>query len=103
MKVPFLYIDNYRLTLVVADLSWVDFDLGVSASCPVARPILPNTHLPKQNQADNGITQIIVNPTEVRNHQSHSEQCTELRYKVGPRLHELPERGPGGEITEGLV
>ena len=31
----------YRVTLVVADLGWVDFDLDVQTSCPVAQPILP--------------------------------------------------------------
>ena len=30
--------------------TWVDFGLDVPPSCPVARPILPNSRLPKQNR-----------------------------------------------------
>ena len=45
---------QYRVTLVVVDLGWVDFDSDVPSSCPAAQPVLPNPHWPKQNQADIG-------------------------------------------------
>ena len=32
----------------------------VPSSCPAAQPKLPNFHLPKQNQADSGMTKIII-------------------------------------------
>ena len=41
----------YMVTLVVADLGWVDFDLDVPSTCPTDQLILPNTRLPKQNRA----------------------------------------------------
>ena len=42
------------MTLVVADLGWVDFDSDVPSSCPAAQPVLPNPHWPQQNRADIG-------------------------------------------------
>ena len=45
---------------------WVDFDSGIALSCPVAQPVLPASHQPRQNQADGGTVKIKVNPTEVR-------------------------------------
>ena len=44
----------YRVTLVVADLGWVDFDSDIPSSSPAAQPVLPNPHWPQQNQADIG-------------------------------------------------
>ena len=44
---------------------------NVPPPCPVDQPIPPNSHLPKQNQVDRGMTKIIVNPTQVHNHQNH--------------------------------
>ena len=44
----------YRVTLVVAFLSWADFDLDVRSSCPLAQPVLPNSQLPKLSLADTG-------------------------------------------------
>ena len=41
---------------------------NVPPPCPLDRPILPNSHLPKQNQADRGMTKIIVNPNQVGDH-----------------------------------
>ena len=56
-KLDHTHYVHYRVTLVVPP------------PCPVDQPILQNSHLPKQNQA--GMTKIIVNPTQVRDHQSH--------------------------------
>ena len=39
---PFLVF--YRASLLVVDLGWVDFDLGVPSSCPAAQPLLPYSH-----------------------------------------------------------
>lgn len=39
------------------------FDLDISPSCPIAQPILPNFHLPKQ-QAGNGLAKIKANLTQ---------------------------------------
>ena len=33
--------------------------------CPLAQPVLPLSHQPRQNQADGGTSHIKVNPTEV--------------------------------------
>ena len=56
--------------LVVTDLGWSDFDWDVPPSCQVAQPILPKAYLPKLNRADNGMTKIIVNPTQIHDHQT---------------------------------
>ena len=37
-------------------------------SCPTIQPALPNSRLPKQNRADSGITKIMVNPNQARDH-----------------------------------
>ena len=37
---------QYRVTMVVGDMGWVDFDWDVPPGCLGARPILPNSHLP---------------------------------------------------------
>ena len=50
------HLDNYRVTLVVADLGWVDFDFYVPSSCIAALPVLLNSLLPQQNWADSKIT-----------------------------------------------
>ena len=48
------------------------------------QPVLPNSHLPKQSKADSGITKIIVNPTQVGNHQSHpAERVVEMAESAG--------------------
>ena len=59
-----------RLTFI-----WV-FD----PSCPATQPFLPNSHLPKQNLADNGIAKIKVNPTQP------SYQPDELPCTLGQKL-----------------
>ena len=46
--------DTYRVTLVVADHAWLDFDLDVPSSCLATQPVLPISQLPLQNFADNG-------------------------------------------------
>ena len=48
---------------LLADLGWVDFDSGVSPSCPAAQPTLQNFHQSRQNKADSGAIKIQVNPT----------------------------------------
>ena len=54
-------------------LGLVDIDLKVPPSWPAAQLILPNSKLPKQNQADSGMTKITVNnqPNQVSDHQPH--------------------------------
>lgn len=47
-------------SLRILHLGWVDFNSNVPSSCLAAQPVLPNSpnsHLPKQNQADNGTWQ----------------------------------------------
>ena len=63
----------YRVTVVVKYLGWVDLDLGFSAILPnyTIQPVQPNSHLSNQNRADSGMTEIVVNPTQVCDHQSH--------------------------------
>ena len=43
----------------ISSWTWVEF------TCPVAQPFLPNSHLPKQNQAVSETAKIKVNPTKV--------------------------------------
>ena len=40
---------GHRASRVLLDLGWVDFDFGVTPSCPVAQPLLPNSNQPRQN------------------------------------------------------
>ena len=54
----------YRASHVLVDLGCVDFDLGVSPSCPAAQPPLPHSHLPKQSRADSRTIEIQVNKTQ---------------------------------------
>ena len=54
----------YRVPHLLVDLGWVDFDLGVPPSCPLAQPLLPNSNQPRQNWADSGTLKIQVNPTQ---------------------------------------
>ena len=55
---------QYRLSHLLMDLGWVDFDLGVPPSCPAAQPLLPNYHQPKQSLANSGTLSIQVNKTQ---------------------------------------
>ena len=48
---------------MIVDLGWVDFDLCVSPSCPVAQLLLPNSHQPTQSWAHSGTLKIQVNLT----------------------------------------
>ena len=57
---------------LVVRVPWLGWLISnVPPPCPVDQPILPNSKLPKQNQAERGMIKIIVNPTQVRDHQSH--------------------------------
>ena len=49
---------------MLVDLGWVDFDFSVPLSCPVAQPLLPNSHQPRQNWADGGTLEIHVSKTQ---------------------------------------
>ena len=60
----FIMIYKYRLSHLLIEMGSVDFDLGVRPSCLAAQPLLPNSHQPKQNQADCGTIKIQVNPTQ---------------------------------------
>ena len=55
---------NYRVSHLLMDLGWVDFDLGVPLTCPATQPLLPNSHHPKPNRADSGRPKIKFNPTQ---------------------------------------
>ena len=37
----------YRVSHLLVDLGWVDFDLGVPPSCSAAQPLLKNFHQPR--------------------------------------------------------
>ena len=58
----------YRMTLVVANLGWVDFDLGCSIILPSCPDDSAKFHLHRQNVADSRLTKILVNPTKVHDH-----------------------------------
>ena len=53
-----------RASHFYVDLGWVDFDFCVPPSCPAAQPLLPNSHQPKQSQADSETLEIQVNKTQ---------------------------------------
>ena len=53
-----ILIPSYRVTLMVTDLGWVDFDIYVPSSCLATLPALPNSLLPQHNLADSGISKI---------------------------------------------
>ena len=55
----------YRVTYHLA--TWVELTLicMFHSICPATQPILPYSHLPKQNRADNETAKIKVNPTQV--------------------------------------
>ena len=64
---------NYKSSLgiykeghLVADLGWDELILIAPPPCPVAMPILPDSHLPQQNLAESGKAKNEVNPTQVR-------------------------------------
>ena len=44
-------LNVYRVSHLVIDLGLVDFDLGVPPFCPAAKPLLPNSHYPRQSWA----------------------------------------------------
>ena len=60
------------MTHLLANLGWVDLDLGFSTILPKgAQPVLPISHQPGQNQAEGGTEKIKVNPTEVCQEMCH--------------------------------
>jgi len=61
----------YRVTHLLANLGWVDLDLGCYTLCPTAQPLLPNSHQPKQNRAEGGKAKIKINLTQVRQEMCH--------------------------------
>ena len=82
-----------RVTLVVAYLGLVNFDSDVPPFCPTAQPILTNFHLSKQNRTDSGIAKIKVNPTQVRDHQSHPVFSPKFKILAATsRLHKSRSR-----------
>ena len=48
----------------VVDLGLVEFDLSVPPSCTAAQPLLPSSHWPRHNWADNGTFKLQFNPTQ---------------------------------------
>ena len=63
---------NYKSSLgiykeghLVADLGWDELILIAPPPCPVAMPILPDSHLPQQNLADSATGKTKVHPTLV--------------------------------------
>ena len=56
-------LDHCRVSHLLMDLGWVDFELGVPPPLPAAQPILPKPHQPKPTRADNGTRKVQANPT----------------------------------------
>ena len=57
-------VSQYRVSHLLVDLGWVDFDLGVPPSCPTAQPLLPNSHQPRENWSGSETLKIQVNPNQ---------------------------------------
>ena len=53
----------YRVSHLHEDLGLVDFDLGAPPFWLAARPLLPNFHQHRQNQADSGTINFKVRTT----------------------------------------
>ena len=56
------------MRLLVTDLTWFGYDLGVTSSYRDAQPVQPNAHLPNQILEGNGMIKIKSKPTKVRDH-----------------------------------
>ena len=83
------YVFVRRVTLEVADLGWADFDLDFPSSCLAAQPILPSSHLSKQNLGRHGRHSNIknqVNSTQVHNHVAW-DLWTQASMNQGTHLH----------------
>ena len=63
-------IEN-QANLLQVFLSGIDFYLDIPPHCLAAQPILPNSHLHKQNWAENGTYKIELNPTQLSKQTLH--------------------------------
>ena len=54
----------YRVFHLLRDLGWVELDFDVPLCYLATQPLLPNSHQPKQNQADSGTLKIQVNSAQ---------------------------------------
>ena len=57
---------QYRVSHLVGDLGWVDFDFSVPPYFTLVQPLLLNSHQPKQSRADSGTLEIQVNQSFAR-------------------------------------
>ena len=79
----------YRINLVVVDLALFEFDLYVPPSRPAAQTIPPNLHLPKENRANNGSSEIQVDQTKVCDHHIQPLDLRRLQVDNGGQEHKL--------------
>ena len=76
----------YRVSHLIVDLGWDDFNLGVPTSCPSAQPLLPNSHQTGNNWTVENLkfksTQL---PNPVLEHMGHPvfRDGEYLRYRIG--------------------
>ena len=78
-----IFQSKYRVFRQLADLGWIDI-WDVLPYCPVAQPILPKSHLPKQNKAHSGTAKIKVNPTKVKTcYETFYSTCRPRLYSAG--------------------
>ena len=49
----------YKVSHLLVDLGWVEFDLGVPSSWTAAQPLLPNSARPRKNLADLNPTNLV--------------------------------------------
>ena len=54
----------YRVSHMLVDPGWFDFDLGVPPSRPAAQSLLPNSHQDRQYWGDSGTLKFQFNPTQ---------------------------------------
>ena len=70
----------YRVSHLLIDLVWVDFDLGAPPSCPASQPLLPNSHQPRQNWADSATLKIQVNQVHEQVHEQMGHPELHLKF-----------------------
>ena len=51
---------EFRVSRLLVELGWFDFDLDFPPPCPAAQQLLPNSHKLRQNWAENGTLKIQV-------------------------------------------
>ena len=80
---------HHGVSHLLVHLGWVDFDLNVPSFFPAAYPLLPNSHQPKLNQADSGVSKSKLTQS----------RCTSCRGVLIPALDPDSDQVESGIVT----